>query len=496
MTAHGAIDSGLRPPRGRRLLYVVGAVVTATSAATLPGIVTGLVYREWDDVAALAVGGAVIATIGLAAWRVVGRPGPFNTREGLAVVSLAWIAMTVAGTLPYLLSGAISGPTDAVFESAAGFTTTGATVFPDPAVLSHALLMWRATTQWIGGMGVIVLFVAVLPLLGVGSVELARAEAPGPEPERLTPRFQQTAKRLWVIYLGLTGAEVVLLAAGDMSLFEAVANSMTTVSTGGFSTTADSLGAFGAYSQWVVVAFMFLAGTSFALHFRARAHVSRYLGNAEFRLYGSIVIAAAALIGIGIATDGTAAASVRDAVFSAVSLVTGTGYHTANFGAWTGALQVLVVALMFTGAMAGSTTGAIKTYRLGVLTKSSAAGLKRVAYPDAVITPRFGGRPLPEAIVRNTQTLFLFYMMVFVTATVGLALVDAASGSAVDLVTATSAVASALGNIGPGLAGVGPGESYQAIAAGGKWLLAFVMIVGRLEIFPMLLLFTRYLWRR
>jgi len=471
VSAPGWLDRTTHAPRARRLLYIIGAVVTASALGTVPAMIVGAIYGEWDDVAGLAIAGLSIGVIGIWAWRGIGRPGRLSTREGLAVVGLSWFALILIGTLPYFFTRSITNPTNAFFETAAGFTTTGASILPDPGVLSHAMLIWRATTQWVGGMGVIVLFVAVLPLLGVGGVELARAESPGPEPDRLTPRFQDTAKRLWLIYVGLTAALFVLLAVGDMSLFEALAHSLTTISTGGFSTEAQSIGAFGSYTQWIIAFFIFLSATSFALHYRARWRVGRYFENAEFRLYVGALSAAALLIALGIASDLSFADTIRDAVFSALTLMTGTGFATSDFGQWTAGLQILAVSLMFVGGMAGSTAGAVKTYRMGVLYRSSATGLKRLAYPNAVIVPRFGGRPIPDAIVRNIQSFFLFYMMAFVTGTVALALIDAAAGNQAGLVSTTTAVVSALGNVGPGLAEVGPGETYLAISDGGKWLL-------------------------
>jgi trk system potassium uptake protein TrkH len=469
--------------------------VTASAFATLPAIVIGAVYTEWDDVIGLALAGLSMGAIGFWAWRGVGRSGQLSNREGIAVVGLAWFALVLIGTLPYFFTGSITDPTNAFFETAAGFTTTGASILPDPSVLSHAMLTWRATTQWVGGMGVIVLFVAVLPLLGVGGVELARAESPGPEPDRLTPRFQDTAKRLWMIYVGLTGALFVLLSFGDMTAFEAFAHSLTTISTGGFSTESGSIGSFNAYSQWVIALFIFLSATSFALHYRAKWRPRKYLQNAEFRLYAGTIGAAAVLIGLGLSADLSIADTIRGAVFSALTLITGTGFATSDFGQWTAGLQILAVSLMFIGGMAGSTAGAVKTYRMGVLYTSSVAGLKRLAYPNAVIVPRFGDKPIPDSIVRNIQSFFLFYMITFVTGTVLLALIDAAAGNQAGLVTTTTAVVSAIGNIGPGLAEVGPSGTYLAIADGGKWLLGFLMIVGRLEIFPVVLLFTRFLWK-
>jgi trk system potassium uptake protein TrkH len=342
-----------------------------------------------------------------------------------------------------------------------------------------------------------VLSVAVLPLLGSGGVQLARAEAPGPEPDRLTPRFRETAKRLWLVYVALTGIVVVLLAVGDMNLFEAVAHGLTTVSTGGFSTEADSIGAFGAYTQWVVIAFMFVSGVSFALHFRALRNPSVYARSGEFRLYTFFVVTASLLIVGGLWVDGLdVGRQLRHAVFTAVTLVTGTGYTTTDYSAWTEGLQILAVGLMFLGGMAGSTAGGIKTFRVGVLTKASAQRLKQLVYPNAVLLTRWDRRPVSDPVLRSIQSFFLFYIMVFLGGTFLLAVLESIGGSGTNLVTATSAVASALGNVGPGLGSVGPGGGYVAISAGGKWLLSFIMILGRLEIFPVLLLFTRYLWKR
>jgi len=481
---------------GRRLALIIGAVVTGGAVAMLPAVVTALLYREWSDAAAITAAAVLTAAVGLVAWRWWGRPGELTTREGFAAVGLSWIALIGFGTLPYLFAGAIGNATDAIFETAAGFTTTGASV-TDPGGMSHGLLMWRATTQWVGGMGIIVLSIAVLPLLGVGGVQLARAEAPGPEPDRLTPRFRETARRLWLVYVVLTAVAALMLMLGEMTPFEAIAHAFTTISTGGFSTEAGSIGAFGAYTQWVIIGFMFVSGISFALHFRALRRPGVYAASTEFRLYATIVVAAAALILGGLWLDGLdAGRHVRDAVFTAVTLVTGTGYVTADFGAWVESLQVLAVDLMFVGGMAGSTAGAVKTFRIGVMTTSSLHSLKRLVYPNAVVTTRWNGKPVPDAVVRSIQSFFLFYVFVFAAGAFLLALFQTAFGPGTDLVTATSAAASALGNVGPGLGDVGPGGSYAGLVAPSKWLLSFLMVMGRLEIFPVVLLFTRYLWRR
>jgi len=370
-------------------------------------------------------------------------------------------------------------------------------VVTDLGVVSHGMLFWRSLTQWLGGMGFIVLSIAVLPLLGVGGMQLARAEAPGPEPDRLTPRFRETARRLWLLYVGLTVITVLALAAGEMNLFEAVAHALAGVSTGGYSTEAGSIGAFGAYSQWVIVAVMFVAGTSFALHYRALRHPSAYPANTEFRLYVAILAAAAAIIVVGLWSDGTAPGDViRRGVFGAVALVTGTGFVVEDFAAWAETLQVFAIGLMFVGGMAGSTAGAFKVFRVGVLVKSAAGSLKRMVYPNAVTVIRFGRDPVPDPVLRSVQSFFLFYALALVTGAFGISALEAAAGSGLDLVTATSAVVSALANLGPGLGDVGPNETYAALTAGSKGLLSFFMVLGRLEFFPVLLLFTRWIWRR
>jgi trk system potassium uptake protein TrkH len=481
----------------RRLGFIIAAVVEATGGMMLTAAVVGAIYGEWSDVRAIAIGGLAVMVGGHLARRFINPGTEMTTREGFAAVALAWIAMAFVGTIPYLVTGSVSGMTDAFFETAAGITTTGSSVVVDPAELSHAVLWWRALTQWLGGMGIIVLSIAILPLLGTGGVQLARAESPGPAPDRLTPRFRETAKRLWFVYVAMTVTEAVLLSFTDMSVFDAVTHSFTTMSTGGFGTKAASLGAFSPTAQWIVIAFMILAGVSFALHYKALRNLDplAYLKHAEFRLYGGILLGATAFIIIG-TWGGVVVDTIRDGVFTAVSLVTTTGYATADFGQWASALQVLVVGLMFVGGMAGSTAGSVKVYRLGVLYEGSKADLRRLIHPRGLFPTKLGKTPVPDSIAESVQSFFLLYMFVFMTGTLAFATFESIAGANLDLVTSASAVASALGNIGPGLGEVGPAANFAVVPAAGKWLLSFIMIIGRLEVFPVLLLFTRELWRR
>ncbi|NNC73997.1 MAG: TrkH family potassium uptake protein [Acidimicrobiia bacterium] len=479
----------------RRLLHIAGAVIGATGVAMFSAAIVGLMYQEWGDSLQIVLAAAIAIGIGGAMWKVFDRPGELTTREGFAAVGIAWLAMTFAGTLPFVLTGEISNFTDAFFETAAGFSTTGSSILPDPGALSHAILFWRSLTQWIGGMGIIVLSIAILPLLGVGGVQLARAESPGVNPDRLTPRFAETARRLWLIYIGFTGLEALFLWAGEMTLFEAVNHSFTTMSTGGFGTTSGSIGDFGAYTQWVVIVFMVIAGTSFALHYKGLRSPLEYVRHPGFRLYALVLGVAAVVIAVG--TWGTAIAdTIRDAIFVSVTLVTTTGFGTADFGQWSVFLQIMAVGLMFIGGMAGSTSGSVKIYRHSILYQASRNDLRRLIHPRGVFMPRWGKDPVSEAVVESVQSFFLLYMFAFMTGTALFGIIISASGSPFDIPSTVSAVASALGNIGPGLGAVGPASNFAAVPDLGKWLLALLMIVGRLEIFPIVLLFTRELWRR
>lgn len=480
----------------RHLLHVVGAVLGAIGVAMLAAPAVSIMYREWSELPGLLLAAGITMLVGFGLWRVFDRPGELSTREGFAAVGLSWIAMALFGALPYLLTGSIDNVTDAVFEAAAGFTTTGSSVIPDPAALSHGIVFWRSFTQWIGGMGIVVLGIAILPLLGMGAVQLARAESPGPMPDRLTPRFRETAKRLWLVYFILTIAQTVLLAFGEMTIFEAVNHAFTTMSTGGFSTNAGSVGAFSSYTQWVIIVFMTLAGVSFALHYKVvRRDWRVYFRSVELRVYLTILSAAAVLMMIG-TWGGSVATTMRDAIFTAVAIVTTTGYSTADFGLWIPALGIMIVGLMFVGGMAGSTSGAIKTDRLHILYEASRTDVRRLIHPRGVFVTRVGRAPVPDLVVETVQTFFLLYMFAFMTGIFLMAAVGSVFGPDVDMITTVTAVASSLGNVGPGLGEIGPSGNYLAIPWAGKWLLVSLMIIGRLEILPILILFNREVWRR
>lgn len=480
----------------RNLLHVVGAVIGAIGIAMFAPVVVGLIYQEWSDIPGL-IGAAVATTIlGFALWRYYDRPGELKTREGFAAVGLAWIALAIVGTLPYLLTGSLGNITDAIFESSAGFTTTGASVIPDPGLLSHGVAFWRSLTQWIGGMGIIVLSVAILPLLGMGAVQLARAESPGVNPDRLTPRFSETAKRLWLVYVGLTAIEAVLLWFGEMNLFEAINHAFTTLSTGGFSTNAGSIGAYSSYTQWVVIVFMALAGVSFTLHYLfLKRDWAVYFKSPGLRVYLGIILVSAVFIAIG-TWGGAVTTTIRDAVFTALTIVTTTGYGTVDFVQWVPALGIMIVGLMFVGGMAGSTSGSIKADRLLILSSASKTDVRRLIHPRGVFVTRVGKDSVPDLVVETVQTFFLLYMFSFMTGVFLVAVIGFVADSSVDVITLVTAVASSLGNVGPGLGEVGPTGNYLGLPWATKWVLSWLMIVGRLEILPILILFNPEVWRK
>lgn len=481
----------------KTVAFVLGSVLLFVAVAMAASAVVSALYSEFETAMWISVSAAITAAFGYTSRRLVRRPKSITVKQGFATVGLAWFVFSIFGALPYLLSGAIPSISDAIFETASGFTTTGASILPDPSVLPHGISFWRAMTQWLGGMGVIVLGVAILPLLGTGGMQLARAESPGPTPDRLTPRFQETAKRLWLVYVVITLVEMVLLWIGDMTGFQAVIHSMTTMSTGGFGTEASSIALFSDYTKWVITFFMFVAGVSFALHFRAWSKPKEYWANSEFKLYAFIALGAIVIIAGGLFRGpDSIMVAIQDAAFNAISLVTTTGFASTDFGLWRPALQVMVVGLMFLGGMAGSTAGGMKTFRIGVLSKAAFADLRRLVHPRGVFVTRFGTQRVTEPVIEAVQSYFLFYMFLFMASTFLLAFIDANLSEGLDLITATTAVAASIGNIGPGLGDVGPAGNYAGLPDLAKWLLSSLMIVGRLEIFPVLVLFTKDLWKR
>ena len=429
--------------------------------------------------------------------RKVGKNSPtkeLKKKDGYLVVSLGWIVMSLFGCLPYVISGEIPVFTDAFFETISGYTTTGASILNDIEAVPKGLLLWRSLTQWIGGMGIIVLAVAILPFLGIGGMQLFVAEAPGITPDKLQPRIQETAKRLWILYVGLTLLEAVLLSLSGMSIFDAVNHALTTMATGGFSTKNDSIAHYDSpMIQYIIIVFMFLAGTSFTLtYFGLKRQFKKIINNEEFVVYSLFILAITGIVTITllIVKDFGLEQSFRDSLFQVVSLVTTTGFVSADYTMWASFLSVLFFILLFVGGSAGSTAGGVKIIRHIVLFKNSFLELKRQLHPSAIIPVRISGKAIEQNIVFNVLAFIMIYILVFL---VGVTLLSSMN---VDFDTAFGAVATSLGNVGPGIGEVGPVDNFSNMPTSGKWLLSILMLLGRLELFTVLMLLSPHFWKK
>jgi len=439
-----------------------------------------------------------LITVGVGALFYFGLSGKaisnnIGKREGYLIVSFTWVFTSIFGTLPFILSGAIPNFTDAFFETMSGFTTTGASILSDIESVPEGILFWRSMTHWIGGMGIIVLSVAILPVLGIGGMQLFVAEMPGPTPDKLHPRITHTAKRLWGIYVLLTFVETIMLMFGGMNFFEALCHAFGTMATGGFSTQNDSVTGFSPFIQYVIIVFMILAGTNFTLHYYALlgkfSHVKQ---NEEFKYYIGIILVVTLIITIPILIiSNTGIEQVfRDVLFQVVSILTTTGFVTSDYLLWPSMLWLIIFLLMFIGGSAGSTGGGIKIIRHLMLIKNSALELKRLIHPQAIIPVKLNRKSVPNDIISKIMAFFLIYMMIFAFGTLVMSIIG------LDFETAIGSVAATLGNIGPGLGLVGPTGNYAAIPDFGKWFLSFLMLLGRLELFTVLIIFAPSFWRK
>jgi trk/ktr system potassium uptake protein len=465
-------------------LQILGWLLVGLGAFELVPVVASWLYGE--SALPYLYGAAVALVYGLPiALGVQPDDRRLRTRDGFVVVTGGWFLASIFGGLPYVFADRL-GPIDAFFEAASGFTTTGATVLSGLDASPHGMLLWRALTQWLGGMGIIVFTIAVLPLLGIGGMQLFRAEVPGPVTDKLTPRIADTARRLWLVYVGITVANALGYWMTGMRPFDALCHAFTTLSTGGFSTRDASLAAFSPAAQWVAIVFMVLSGMNFALHYRLIVgRFGEVARDAELRLYlGMILISSA----VAMAVEATA--GPRDAVFQVVSILTTTGYATADYEQWRPAAQFLLFHLLLVGAMAGSTAGGIKTLRFLIGASALRAFVWRLTHPHAVRGVRYAGRPVPEDVVSGVAVFFIAYLAIGVVAG------GVVSLYGYDLITAMSASFSALGNVGPGLGAVGPSDTYAHFPPVVKFVLSLSMLAGRLEIFTMLVILEPSFWRR
>ena len=415
-------------------------------------------------------------------------------RDGYLIVVSGWLCMTFFGTLPYLLTDSIPSFTDAFFETMSGFTTTGSTILDEIESLPKSILFWRSMTQWIGGMGIIVLTIAILPLLGIGGMELFVAEAPGPTKDKIHPRIKETAKRLWIIYFSLTALETVVLMFFGLSFFDAINHSLTTTSTGGFSTKQQSIAAFqNPFVEAVIVIFMFLAGTNFTMiYFVLKMKFRKIVNNDEFKWYLSAVFILILLLSFYRTHTSSSdfIHAFREISFQVVSIITTTGYATADYTLWGSFLTFIFFLFLFSGASAGSTSGGIKIVRIILLIKNGLLEFKRRLHPKAVIPVMLNKQVISSTITYNLLAFIFLYLFVFTLGSIFLSFLG------VDMLTSISAVASAVGNVGPGIADVGPSSSFSQLPTSAKWILSLLMLMGRLELFTVCVLFTPYFWKR
>tara|TARA_B100000003_G_scaffold85072_1_gene76206 strand:+ start:1068 stop:2525 length:1458 start_codon:yes stop_codon:yes gene_type:complete len=414
-------------------------------------------------------------------------------RDGYLIVILSWIAMSLFGMLPYIFTDQISNVPDAFFETVSGYTTTGASILNDIEILDHGILYWRSLTQWIGGMGIIVLAVAILPFLGIGGMQLFVAEAPGVSVDKLQPRIKETAMRLWQIYISFTVVLFFILWAEGMNSFEAVNHAMTTFATGGFSTKNASIGYFESpLIQYTIIIFMFISATNFTLtYFAIKLDFKKVFQNEEFRIYSSFIIFLTAIVFITLylIDSSYAEETFRSALFSVVSIITTTGFTTVDFTGWTEFITILFFILMFFGASAGSTSGGIKIVRHVVLLKNSYIELKKQLHQQGVFILRFNNSKVPQSVVTNILAFMMLYVVIFSIGSVIMTLMG------VDFITAIGSVAATLGNIGPGIGDVGPASNFSSIPDAGKYFLSLLMLIGRLELLTFLLILTPAFWK-
>jgi trk system potassium uptake protein TrkH len=481
--------------RWRYIVKVVGALTLFLAAAMLLPLLVGLWYRDASVRPMLLSIGVTLAG-GLALYLNCRhcRVEIVTQREGMAVVALSWTVIGFFGAMPFYFDGALPVFVDAYFESVSGFTTTGSSVLTDTEAVSRGLLFWRSLIQWLGGMGIIVLSIAILPFLGVGGMQLYKAEVPSPLPDKLQPRIRDTAMILWKVYAGITAAQVLLLGVGGMSLFDAVCHAFTTMPTGGFSTRNASIAHYdSAFIDWVIVVFMLLAGINFSLHYQfLRGRTLAFWKDAECRFFLGAVVLLTAIVSFDV--WGTVYASLAQAVrygaFQVMSIITTTGYATADYEQWPAMSQLILLLCMFLGASAGSTGGGMKCLRVMLGFKYCYRELFALVHPRAVTHVKLRGKAVPEDVMRSVMGFLALYVGLFGVCSVLLA------GLGVDFVTAFGAVAAALGNIGPGFGGVGPVDNFSQIPYLGKWLLIWCMLLGRLEIFTVIILLVPEFWRK
>ncbi len=475
------------------VLRVLGFLLVIEAGSMLLPLGVAL-YSGGPDIMAFSVSILLTAAAGLGGLRFKSRGSVVRYREAFLIVALGWLLASVFGSLPFVLAGSLPSAVDAFFETVSGFTTTGATVMANIEIQPQGILFWRSLTHWLGGMGIIVFTLAVLPALGLGTMRIFQAESPGPAPAKLVSRVDQTAKLLYGIYLALTIVQIAALKLTGWSWFDAVTHTFATMGTGGFSTRNASVAAFRSpYGEWIIALFMFAAGVNFSLYYGViHRKLGTLLKDGEFRFYCGTVLVASLLIAVNIASlyQGQLGKIIRDSFFQVVSMVTTTGFVTADYGKWPELSKMVLFLLMFMGGCAGSTGGALKQVRILLVLKAVKRKLTRLIHPKAVLPIVLGDSPVSEETIDDVLVFTLFYITIFVV--VSMLLLT----QGMDIPSSASAVAATLGNVGPGFGLVGPTTTYANLTTLTKLLLSVCMLLGRLEIYPIIALLLPNFWRR
>jgi len=474
----------------RLVVHLLGRLLLLTAVFLGAPVLTAAIFAEpmWPYVASLVIAGGIGATV-----VSLSRPTSTNIRprDGFLIVGGSWLAVSFVGALPYLMTGVL-GPADALFESISGFTTTGSTVIGDVSVVPRALLLWRALSQWLGGMGIILFTIAILPLLGIGGMQLFKAEVPGPVVDKVRPRLAATARSLWGIYVGLTAIELGLLRVAGMTWYEALCHALTTLPTGGFSTRNTSVGEFGSPAiEWIITVFMLLAGINFVLHYRLLTGRAREVWkDVELRYFLGVVAVAITVLSVATySTEEHILDTIRAAAFQTASILTTTGYATVDFEMWPSLGLIVLLFLMVLGGMSGSTGGGIKSLRALLAVTSLRTTLHRLIHPHAVRPVKYNGQVVSESVLSGIWSFLTAYILIAALGSV----VVAAHGY--DIVTSISASMTAIGNVGPGFGEVGAYDNFSHFPGLVKITLAVIMIFGRLEIFTLLAMTSREFWR-
>jgi trk system potassium uptake protein TrkH len=478
------------------IIFISSAVYPVLAASLIPTIAYSYYEKEYSFANSLLILSVVTLVLSFLIRKNILPTRKLSTIQGFGAVGISWILISIYGTIPYILANIKLSYIDILFETISGFTTTGSSILTNIEAVSASLLLWRSTTQWLGGMGIVVLTITVLPLLGSGGINLFKAESPGPTADRLTPRFQDTAKLLWGVYSGLTLLETGLLYFSGLSFYSALNHSLTTLSTGGFSVLNSSISEMTQSAKWIIILFMFIAGISFTLIFKSFQDFRSLLESTEFKFYSFIVVASSLIfIPKTLAVSSSLLEAVNTAMFTSLSLITTTGFTNADYEVWSVDYRAFILGLMFLGGMAGSTAGGLKTIRVIALLKSVRNEIRKILYPNAIFKIRMSKSALPEKMIESVQTFFILYVAIFVLGTFALSTTSSISGINLSFEGILSSVASAMNNIGPGLNEVGPTQNFAFMDSMSKLVICFLMIVGRLEIFPIAILFYKKTWK-